>query len=83
MIIPESNRGIAEPFNEAFDRGDLKAAWRTTAKIMAAKKGVLACGSVGTDYDQLPDARPTALNSVVEVGWIVVVKSTVRQQKAA
>ena len=76
MDITETNRRIAEQFNEAFNRGDLDAAASCFAEDCrnhgrqvgrAGVRKVLA--EIKTNF---PDARLTTLNSVVEDEWVVV-----------
>jgi steroid delta-isomerase-like uncharacterized protein len=74
--ITETNRRIAEQFNEAFNRGDFDAAASCFAEDCrnhgrqvgrAGVRKVLA--EIKTNF---PDARLTTLNSVAEGEWVVV-----------
>jgi steroid delta-isomerase-like uncharacterized protein len=76
LNITETNRRIAELFNEAFNRGDLDAAANCFAEDSqthgrqvgrAGVRKVLA--EIKTNF---PDARLTTLNSVAEDEWVVV-----------
>ena len=76
MDTTEINRRVTEQFNEAFNRGDLDAAASCFAEDCrnhgrqvgrAGLRKVL--GAIKTNF---PDARMTALNSVVEGEWVVV-----------
>lgn len=76
MNNTETNRRIAEQFNEAFDRGDFDAAASCfsedceTHGRKIGRVGVRAVqGGIKTNF---PDARLTTLNSVAEGGWVVV-----------
>jgi hypothetical protein len=75
LHIPETNRSIAEQFNEAFNRGDLNAAASCFAEDCqnhgrrvgrAGVRKVLA--EIKTNF---PDARLTTLNSIAEGEWVV------------
>jgi predicted ester cyclase len=72
----ETNRGIAEQFNEAFNRGDLDGAASCFAEDcrnhgrQAGRAGVrTVLGEIKTNF---PDARLTTVNSVAEGEWVVV-----------
>jgi predicted ester cyclase len=74
--ITETNRRIAEQFNEAFNRGDLDAAASCFSEgcenhgRKVGRAGVRAVlGEIKTNF---PDARLTAVNSVAEGEWVVV-----------
>ena len=76
MDITETNRRIAEQFNEAFNRGNLDAAASCFAEDClnhgrqvgrADVRKVL--GEIKTNF---LDARLTTLNSVAEGEWVVV-----------
>jgi predicted ester cyclase len=72
----ETNRRIAEQFNEAFNLGDLDAAASCFSEDCqnhgrkVGRDGVRrVLGEIKTNF---PDARLTALNSVAEGEWVVV-----------
>jgi steroid delta-isomerase-like uncharacterized protein len=76
LNITETNRRIAEQFNEAFNRGDLDAAANCFAEDCqnhgrkVGRAGVrTVLGEIKTNF---PDARLTMLNSVAESEWVVV-----------
>lgn len=76
LNITETNRRIAEQFNEAFHRGDLDAAASCFSEDCqnhgrkVGRGGVRAVlGEIKTNF---PDARLTTLNSVAEGEWVVV-----------
>lgn len=69
MNNPETNRRIAERFNEAFNRGDLDAAASCFAEDCQNHGRKVGRAGVRTDF---PDARLTTLNSVAEGEWVVV-----------
>jgi len=76
LNITETNRSIAEQFNEAFNRGDIYAAASCFAEDCqnhgrkVGRDGVrTVLGEIKTNF---PDARLTTLNSVVEGDWVVV-----------
>ena len=76
MNITETNRRIAEQFNEAFNRGDLDAAASCFSEDCenhgrkVGRAGVRAVlGEIKTNF---PDAKLTTLNSVAEGEWVVV-----------
>ena len=76
MNIAETNRSIAEQFNEAFNRGDLDAAAGCFAEDCqnhgrkVGRAGVrTVLGEIKTNF---LDARLTTLNSVAEGEWVVV-----------
>jgi steroid delta-isomerase-like uncharacterized protein len=76
LNITDTNRSIAERFNEAFNRGDLDAAANCFAEDCqnhgrkVGRDGVrTVLGEFKTNF---PDARLTTLNSVVEDEWVVV-----------
>ena len=76
MDITDTNRRIAEQFNEAFNRGDLDAAASCFAEDCqnhgkkVGRTGVrMVLGEIKTNF---PDARLTPLNSVAEGEWVVV-----------
>ena len=76
MDITETNRRIAEQFNEAFNRGDLDGAASCFAEDCqnhgrkVGRVGVrMVLREIKTNF---PDAKRTALNSVAEGEWVVV-----------
>jgi len=76
LDITETNRRIAEQFNEAFNRGNLDAAASCFAEDCqnhgrkVRRAGVRkVLGEIKTNF---PDARLTILNSVAEGEWVVV-----------
>jgi predicted ester cyclase len=76
LNITETNRSIAEQFNEAFNGGDLDAAASCFSEDCqnhgrkVGRTGVrIVLGEIKTNF---PDARLTTLNSVAEGEWVVV-----------
>jgi len=76
LNITETNRRIAEQFNEAFNRGDLDAAAGYFAEDCqnhgrkVGRAGVrMVLGEIKTNF---PDAKLETLNSVAEGEWVVV-----------
>jgi len=76
MNITETNRSIAEQFNEAFNRGDLDAAASCFSEDCrnhgrkVGRDGVrTVLGEIKTNF---PDVRLTTLTSVAEGEWVVV-----------
>jgi len=76
MNITDTNRSIAEQFNEAFNRGDLDAAASCFSEDCrnhgrkVGRDGVrIVLGEIKIN---LPDARLTTLTSVAEGEWVVV-----------
>jgi predicted ester cyclase len=76
LNITETNRGIAERFHDAFNRGNLDAAasWFSEDCQNHGRKvgraGVrMVLGEIKTNF---PDAKLTMLNSVAEDEWVVV-----------
>jgi predicted ester cyclase len=76
LNITETNRRIAERFNEAFNRGDLDAAANCFAEDCqnhgrkVGRAGVrTVLGEIKTNF---PDARLTTLNTVAAGEWVVV-----------
>jgi len=76
LNITETNRRIAEQFNEAFNRGDLDAAARRFSRDCqnhgrkVGRDGLRTLlGEIKTNF---PDAKLTTLNSVAEGEWVVV-----------
>jgi predicted ester cyclase len=72
----ETNRRVAEQFNEAFNRGDLDAAsscftedCRNNGRQVGRAGVRKVLGEIKTNF---PDARLTILNSVAEGEWVVV-----------
>ena len=76
LNITETNRHVAEQFNEAFNRGDLDAAASCVAedyKNHGRKVGRAGVRTVLVEIKtNFPDARLTTLNSVAEGEWVVV-----------
>ena len=76
MDITESNRRLAEQFNEAFNRGDLDAAAACFAEDCRNHERPAGRAGVRKVLDEIktnfPDARLTTLNSVAEGEWVVV-----------
>ena len=76
MNNTESNRRIAEQFNEAFNPGDLEAAascFTEDCQNHGRKVGRAGVRTVlGEIKINFPDARLTTLNSVAEGEWVVV-----------
>ena len=76
LNITETNRRIAEQFNEAFNRGDLDVAASCFSEDCqnhgrkVGRDGVRAV--LGEIKINVPDARLTTLNSVAEGEWVVV-----------
>jgi len=75
LNISESNRRIAEQFNDAFNRGDLDGAANCFSEECqnhgkkVGRAGVRAV--LGEIKINFPDAKLTTLNSVVEGEWVV------------
>jgi steroid delta-isomerase-like uncharacterized protein len=76
LDIAENNRGIAEQFHEAFNRGDLDAAASCFSEDcqnhgrQVGRAGVRkVLGEIKTNF---PDARLRILNCVAEGEWVVV-----------
>jgi predicted ester cyclase len=76
LNITETNRRIAEQFNEAFNRGGLDAAASYFSEdcqnhgSKVGRDGVrTGLGEIKTNF---PDARLTTLSSVAEGEWVVV-----------
>jgi predicted ester cyclase len=76
LNLTETNRRIAEQFNEAFNRGDLDAAANYFSEDCqdhgrkVGRDGVRpVLGEIKTNF---PDTRLTTLNSVADGEWVVV-----------
>ena len=76
MDTPETNRRLAEQFNEAFNCGDLDAAascfsvdCRNHGRQVGRTGVRKVLGEIKTNF---PDARLKTLNSVAEGEWVVV-----------
>jgi len=76
MNIADTNRSIAEQFNEPFNRGDLDAAascfsedCRNQGRKVGRDGVRTVLGEIKTNF---PDARLTTLTSVAEGEWVVV-----------
>jgi predicted ester cyclase len=76
LDISDTNRRLAEQFNDAFNRGDLDAAANCFAETcqnhgrQVGRAGVRkVLGEIKINF---PDAKLTTLNSVAEGEWVVV-----------
>jgi steroid delta-isomerase-like uncharacterized protein len=76
LNITETNRSIAERFNEAFNRGDLDAAASCFAEDCQNHGRRVGRAGVRKVLEEIktnfPDASLTTLNSVAEGEWVVV-----------